>query len=172
MGRPLPGKDSRLFFLSEAPASQQRKGRSPFHEEGWCRRSLYEPKHALLNVTKRLCAFILPIRFYYGFFHRKQKQLPPYQGVSRCLLNRLARNFASPLDSIKIRIINLAKNSHRSVELLKSSKMVDQNRKLWVLGCCCWGFLTLSNNYHKKGGMNYDMEKNDRLSCMGLDESI
>jgi hypothetical protein len=55
---------------------------------------------------------------------------------------------------------------------LKALKMVDQNRKSRVLGCCSWGFLKLDDNHYKKGGMNHDMEKDNWFSYMGLDESI
>jgi hypothetical protein len=39
---------------SSRAAGHSRKGPTPFHEEGWCRRSLYEPMPTLLNVTNFL----------------------------------------------------------------------------------------------------------------------
>jgi len=93
--------------------------------------------------------------------------------VVHCLSSGLVRNFSRHLDSLKIWIIILKTPSIGGFSQ-KALKMVDQNCKSWVLGYCSWGFLTLDIlDHHRKGGMNHDLEKNDRFSGMGLlDESI
>jgi hypothetical protein len=71
-----------------------------------------------------------------------------------------------------MRIIHFLKHPSIGGTFAKALKMVDQNRKSRVLGCCSWGFLKLDDNHYKKGGMNHDMEKDNWFSYMGLDESI